>query len=349
MEKRVVWLDTARSVAIMSVVLCHASEAIYSYDMEFISKISFQSKICAFVFLTCGRLGVPLFFFISGYLLLDRKYDEDRCLSFWKKNLLGLLCTVEIWILFYNIFLSWFYERDFQFGALVKNMLFLSNVELSHMWYIPVILGIYIFLPFIAQILYHVNIELLKMPMTVIWVCLFIVPVVSVVSLSLGFEKIECLLTVSFGGGYYIFYLMWGYFTKKNVLEQFSKRFLVGVGLLSFLCVVFLQLFALDKGYAYNVWYNNACLFICAILLFEFISRKARIERGYIKNLSKCSFGIYLIHNPICLILGKWIDFRGILPIKVLELFFCVFLISWLIVCVVGRMPKIGKVLFYIK
>lgn len=86
-NKRVDWIDLARALAILFVVLCHSSEAIYSFDMKYVASLSLQSRIFEFTSFTIGRLGVPLFLMISGYLLLDRDYTDQKCKGFWKKNL----------------------------------------------------------------------------------------------------------------------------------------------------------------------------------------------------------------------------------------------------------------------
>lgn len=95
-HQRIQWIDMVRGIAILCVILCHVTENIYQLNVDSISLLDFPSKIFVFSAFTCGRLGVPLFLFISGYLLLDRHYGMEGCCKFWKKNLLSLLITVEI-------------------------------------------------------------------------------------------------------------------------------------------------------------------------------------------------------------------------------------------------------------
>lgn len=123
-EKRIEWLDIVRGIAIMMVVMNHAAEGLYFYSNVPIMERSMLSQITGFSLFTIGRMGVPLFLFISGYLLLPREYDDERCFRFWKHNLLQLLLLTEMWIIFYNIFKSWFNQSSFSIVTLVKNMLF---------------------------------------------------------------------------------------------------------------------------------------------------------------------------------------------------------------------------------
>ena len=69
---RVFWLDVARTIAIIMVVLNHATEHIYKLNINFFEHLSFSSKIFAHMAFTTGRLGVPIFLFLTGYLLLGK-------------------------------------------------------------------------------------------------------------------------------------------------------------------------------------------------------------------------------------------------------------------------------------
>ena len=78
---RIVWIDLLRCIAILCVVLCHATEAVYDFDLESMTPIR-PTVVLAFTLFTIGRTGVPIFLMVTGYLLLDRSYDEGgRCAS----------------------------------------------------------------------------------------------------------------------------------------------------------------------------------------------------------------------------------------------------------------------------
>lgn len=95
-DRRIVGLDYARAVAILLVLLVHATENLFVMDAVHLNAMSVQSRIFAIICFTLGRLGVPLFLFLSGYLLLDRSYTESSIHKFWKKNWLGMLVTTEV-------------------------------------------------------------------------------------------------------------------------------------------------------------------------------------------------------------------------------------------------------------
>jgi surface polysaccharide O-acyltransferase-like enzyme len=348
-ENRKTWIDVARCFAILCVVLCHCVEKIYALKLEFVSTLSLKSKLFAFTTFTCGRLGVPIFLFITGYLLLDRTYHNQDIKLFWKKNLVGLALTTGIWIILYDFFLCWYNQSTFDLSVLIRNLLYTESVGLSHMWYMPVILGTYLFLPFVSISLHHVDTKLLKIPVSVSFVYLFVIPTVNVICETYGWQTYQSLLGVGFSGGVYGLYIVFGYLIRKGILKPIKKIYLLFAGSVAFLCTVAIQIRAFDRDYKYCVWYTNALLFICALIIFELLSRIPFSAHRIVANLSKCSFGIYLIHNPIIMMFLKFIEFRGILPIKVIWLYILAFLSSWLIVNLVGKNQKIGKILFYMK
>ena len=108
---RIKSIDLLRTIAILCVVLCHATESIYQLNAEYFSSLSFKSSCFSFFAFTIGRLGVPFFLMITGYLLLDRNYDTKKTLHFWKNNWLHLLFCTWIWFLLYDVFLLVFFEK----------------------------------------------------------------------------------------------------------------------------------------------------------------------------------------------------------------------------------------------
>ena len=108
-------------------------------------------QICSLALFTFGRMGVPIFLMISGYLLLDRKYDAASTEKFWKENWLHLLICTEIWFLIYEIFLMAYSGEKIGFNEIIGDLLFVHKVKLSHVWYMPMILGMYVLLPFAAK------------------------------------------------------------------------------------------------------------------------------------------------------------------------------------------------------
>ncbi len=85
--KHLPWIDLLRIVSISLVVLCHATEeGIYNLSLSSVLSMQSACRIFPFTCFTLGRLGVPLFLLISGYLFLDREYNVLTTKRFWKKT-----------------------------------------------------------------------------------------------------------------------------------------------------------------------------------------------------------------------------------------------------------------------
>lgn len=298
---------------------------------------------------TIGRLGVPIFFMMSGYLLLDKNYNRENSQKFYRKNLLGLVLSTEIWIVIYNLFNAWFYERTINVGVLCRNMLFLQSTEMSHMWYMPVIIGIYIFLPFIANALQHTDYKITERIMLLAFIGFFAIPAISTILSAKGFSRIDALIDLSYSGGCYGIYFVTGYFGKKGSFDKIRTwMFLLMFGLCFFITVSE-QLILFSSGHEYTVWYNNITLFIAAFSIFVFAARVKSIEKNSaIVSLARCSFGIYLLHNPINMLLIRCVDLKN-LYIRMVVVFFITLAISWGGVYILSKNRRIGKVMFFMK
>lgn len=101
-SKRQYYLDVARVVAVFAIVLNHAvnrSFAVYHYQSAEFNAIPLAGTL---VKAACGifsNLGVPLFLMITGALILNKSMDTaDDVKRFYKRNLLPLFLTTEVWL-----------------------------------------------------------------------------------------------------------------------------------------------------------------------------------------------------------------------------------------------------------
>lgn len=351
--KRIVWLDYARALAILTVIICHSTEALYSFTLEGVARTSTVSQICEFTLFTIGRLGVPLFLFMTGYLMLDRQYDKNACIRFWKTKWCGLLLATEIWIVIYDLFLSIVNHTPLDPLMLLRNMLFLEKVAMGHMWYMPIIIGLYLFLPFIANGLKQLDdARLLKFPLGIMCLIVFLVPVISILFQCFGNNGFVSLIADGFSGGAYGCYLLIGYCVKKKLFEKSTTKALVVFGATSFVVTVALQMLAYEKMVLAPVWYNNGLLMVAGLCLFVLLSRlTVAKEPRAIWALSYYSFALYLVHFPVKMILSPLVAIWG-LPnhlIAVLALSSIVIVVSLAICYLIGKIPVIGKRMLYLK
>lgn len=351
-KKRIEWIDVIRCIAILCVVMCHAVEGnIYSFNVEFLNSLASSSKLFAIVMFSLGRLGVPFFLMMSGYLLLDREYNDDACKRFWKDKWLGLLLATEIWIVLYNVIGVIFHFTEFSAVSMIREILLLKASYMNHMWYMPMILGMYLTLPLVANALKTVQYKTILIPYVVVLVCTFGITTADVTCNILGFGLGRTIISDGFSGGGYGLYLITGYLLKKGVLKKVQNHWLIGVSFVSFICTVLMQWCAYMRWVSYNVWYDNLFLMICAVTIFELVSRVENVPcKKVFALVSKYSFAIYLIHNPINMLLQRNETLLSMpKEVGVLCVWALTIIASWIACYLISKIPKIGKVILYMR
>ncbi len=352
-------LDIIRSLAIIFVLLNHSVESYFKleeYDVAIGYNTMGNSGIM-FLF-TIGRLGVPLFLMLTGYLLLDRDFDKPGAIKrFWLHNLLSLVITWEIWLLLYNIFLSIHNEVPFDTFGWIRQMCFTELPEITHSWYLPMIIGIFVFIPFLAKGIRNVPRYALYIMLAVCFAALFIVPSINVFYNAFGTEPLTLRAQPVFWATYNGTFLLLGHMIKKRKKDPL---FLIPVDIAVIIAgvwvSVYLQIFLHANGSQYNIWYSFFTLPPIAYCLFDFLKRiKVRRGLGFIRRISICSFGIYLMHRPIQMILEREDSFFSSMtanmePIWAMWLLLIFsFFISYGITEGLSRIPAAGNLLVRVR
>lgn len=351
-NRRIQWLDTARTCAIILVVLCHVTTNVYPIFRDNILNYSNFSQLFGFLTFTLGRIGVPVFLFISGYLLLSRTYDANSSLKFWKYNLFPLFLASEIWIIVYYTFICQFKSLPFSFITLIKNMLFLGYEHISYLWYLSTILGLYLCLPFVAIVLHKINIKPIVFILFITFFYCFFIPSFNKLLSAFECSLLSPQLFLYFSGGIYGFYMIIGYLFYIKFFKKLHLIYLFGGFFISVLLTALFQLKMYHMGYPYAIWYDFFLLPIAAVFLFSFFQNYLvpSCISSFTFHVAKYSFGIYLIHMPILDIITKYISFGSMFtPIKLLIYFLLTFFISFFLVSSLSKIPVIRKYLFLIK
>lgn len=352
-KDRYQWIDLAKAAAILLVVLSHCTSRIYPFHLDGIETYAFPVQMTAFTIITATKVSVPLFLLVSGYLLLDREYDAGRCKNFWIRSCLHLWICTLVWWTVYDLFLSFvLHKQPFSFSGYLLDLLFFRRVNLNHVWYLPVLLSYYVLLPFAAKALRAFPVRMLLVPAAVFTFFSMGYPVLNIAyralhdgaSLSLQFPD-------GFSGGIYGMYLLWGYLVKKEVLKKVPARLLLALGVLGFAGMVFFQYWVYSCGVAYNVACENPLMLLVAVCAFELMSRIKKVRcYGAVRVLAYYSFSIYLIHNlPLQFIMAQAAAMQGPAILRALLPMPVVIAASLVIAWLIGRIPKVGKYLLYLK
>lgn len=330
MKKRVINLDIARTFAILSVVLCHCVESVYYSNINM--PLSLWSKIAKFLIFTFGRLGVPIFLFLSGALLLKKHIDTDGdVINFYKKKLLPLVCCYEIWIVIYNLFLYYTKFKYISIKDLILEMLFFKQIPMKHTWYLVMIIGMYISVPFLARIVKSFSIKSLFPSISIVFAISFLLPtfniVLSILGINLGYLNSQ--LSLTFAGGVYGLYIVLGYYIYSNIDKIKTKRSYIAIFIVSICLAVLIQYFGYYNTHGlisrYDIWYDSPFILISSIFLFIWFNK---INGAHIKHMA-CLIFKYLSENSLA------IFFIHIIVIELIE--------PYILLCTLfGNLTKVG-------
>ena len=146
-NKRILWLDLARVIALLSISLNHAVYRAVNVgdEISYLNNVGFSfTAIFYTIVYFFSRLGVPLFLMITGALIINKKIDTySDVIIFYKNNLLKLLITSELWIaiMYWIIIISKLpgYDIPNKFSSTIVNfiatLLFNMNYTYGNMWY----------------------------------------------------------------------------------------------------------------------------------------------------------------------------------------------------------------------
>lgn len=335
-ESTLPWVDFVRFIGIFLVVLAHVEN--WGADSKWVRDFYY----------TLSRIGVPLFFLISGYLLLSKQED---LLTFFKKRAARIIIPFLIWSIIYDVQNSQaFAESGVTFEGLLKMFIrILRGPRGGHLWFFYSLIGLYLITPILrvfvskardSDILYYIALWFLAMP--------FIYIVEEFTPIKNGFE-------IYYTGGYVGYFLL-GYYLGR--LESKAPLILTAAGL-----------FLLSLIFTFAVFYfdlppqNNELVFrsypslniilmsLAAFILIKSVGEKISIPLArFSSRVSKASFGIYLIHLLLFVWMAAGWEALGFhtdagISILVIPLITSLnLLLSWLLVFVIGKIPFLRAV-----
>ncbi len=287
------WIDCIRGIATFMVVFLHsAAPLLYKYK-----DLPLDYWMAGNIYDSLVRVCVPLFFMISGALLLCK---DEPILLFFSKRLKRILIPSMFWSLFF-VFWKAFYGKNllitpFSFYSL------LWRPSYYHLWFIYVLLGIYLYMPIIRKVI-KIYDDSILIYYVFVW---FLVASVLFFSDKFGDMSIPIYFR-PFSG--YLGYLVLGYLLSKR---DYQKRhgicaFLIFI-IFTFLTAYGTYLLTVNNegifvGYLYGYLTPNVILAsISSFILIKYLVHVTRLAHKaflvvLIKSISDCSFGIYFLHT----------------------------------------------------
>ena len=165
-DNRMVWLDVVRCVAMLMVIGVHCIDPFYiSPTMRVIPEYTHWAAIYGSLL----RPSVPLFVMMTGLLLLPVR--QQPLGTFYKKRIFRVLFPFLIWSVLYSMF-PWFtgllglpkeiigdffcYTQGHESQSLIDSLKVVAMIPFNfshkenHMWYIYLLIGLYLYMPFFS-------------------------------------------------------------------------------------------------------------------------------------------------------------------------------------------------------
>ncbi len=299
-------------------------------------------------------LGVPLFFMISGALLLSEQYSISLRDLFLRK-ILRLFFCYHIWLFFYNClpFFSGELTPDF---VTIKDEFFLKTLlgkGIYHLWFIPELIILYLVSPILKD-------AFRKKENCIYFLILFAITgafLPTILTYDFPYRRIvnsyyERSSLVMLTG--YIGYFVLGHFIHTflpALLSRMKKAVLAIIIIVScFITIVACSMDAVAKGEPSTILNTpftilSFCSCTGIFLLAKCHGAEAKKLLPGIVSINKLTFGIYLIHPFVIKLLSHFnigtLNPHPIIMIPVLTA--VVFVLSAIPIYLISRIPILNK------
>ena len=343
---RLKYLDIMRVLAMLAVIMIHVT----AYKWSDVSVYSWEWNVFA-CFNSAVRFGVPVFVMISGVLFLGKECDIKKL---YQKNIKRLAIAYVIWSVFYAVMI---HESEGR-----RTMLLNSIEGYVHLWFIPMIIGLYMLTPLLYRMIWTENLTKYYLVLSVIFV--FVLPQILTMcvdfgsglcaDIALAFQNLLEDMHFEFVFGY-PFYFVLGHYLNNMKLEKKHRRVIYLLGLCSFLATFFFtkEISELNhspvatylKNFTVNVMLQSVAVFVWV---------KYNVGKGKRENetskiwglLSKYSFGAYLVHMYVVWMLNRAFHINPLsfsaIP-AVLTVWGITVVASFLISAILNQIPVIKK------
>lgn len=274
--------------------------------------------------------GVGLFFMISGALLLNNNLSTEL---FLKRRLMKIMLPTLFWTLFYLVIRV--VETPLTLHESVRALLSIPFSTQGHgvFWFIYTLIGLYLLTPILSKWLKYVTKREVELYLC-LWVLTLIYPYLGKV---LEINESTTGILYYFAG--YVGYYVLGYYLKHFYCY---RRYHVFLALLVSICIP-LVLCIGYSGFDYYsmLWYLSIPIAAMSFCLYVLFLRMPNRHHSFISEVSRLSFGVYLIHIFIMRSILWKLDIICGLPglIQIPVIFVLTFILSLILSWLISRLP----------
>lgn len=249
--------------------------------------VSDTSYVISVIWNSVSRVAVPIFFMISGALLLNEPVNIRKAM----KRMGRVLLTLLLWSGIYYVWNLLYRNRLFDMQKI------LEEPVKKHLWFLYAIIGIYLVVPFLQSMVQNMSEEMMACFVAIWFAVITMEYILSIVGVNISYP-IPLL-----GGSCYLGYFILGYIIMTR-LEKIPLSFATCIcgALLALLSVTVLTCVCtwLEGKHVEKLFENRNILvavgtvsLFCAVLRCKEYSEQTK---KMLQFLSKHTFMIYLCH-----------------------------------------------------
>jgi len=286
-RKKLAYIDLLRSIAMYMVIALHCATGYIGNNGIFATRTWW---LCSAVN-GIGRMGVPIFFMISGLLALsDSRTLEIK--TFYKKRFVKVLIPFIFWDIIY--FLLTCFAKGTAPSILTFFRELLRTGSKYHLWYVYQILALYLLAPFIKKIVDACTKGELLIFLVIVLLQPTIFRFINTVQTAVTISPFLALVEG------YVGYFLAGYILGTWMFSRKQKGIIYALGALGLFLNIFGNYFIstpqhimtnFTEGYSLSHYLCAGALFLLARELFE-----NRAAPKPLAALAKISYGVYLAH-----------------------------------------------------
>jgi len=298
-SKRIVHIDMLRIIAAFFVIFNHTGKSGFTMFLSYKSS-SFAYWFYLF-FSVLSKVSVPIFFMISGALLLNKEQEPYKKILFRELRIFAVLFVFSVLSYSQQIYIG---AEKFSIKNFVK--VFISSTWMSPYWYLYAYLGFLLTLPLLRRLANSMTKK------DYIYLIFLVVVVTGIVPIFLylmtdGKLKLNSNFSISWIASQVCFYPLIGFFLERMVdIKKVSYKLLAIIWFINLLSALLT---------CYTTYYNNKltksfpqtflmsltainaiCLYITLKKLFINVDQNNIFTR-IIQLFGSCTFGIYLFHG----------------------------------------------------
>ena len=344
MKLRIYYMDYLRTIAIIGVLAIHAA-APYATMYQ---KIDFSMWEAGIIYNSLSRWCVPIFFMISGALLLGKK--EESLKEFFSRRANKILVPFVFWSVIYYLWRALYIYKSAASLTEFKQLFLNANIY-YHLWYFYALIAIYLLVPMFNVFCRHASQQIVGYT-------------VAMYLLFFGVFRYYAFLVPNRLVNYFpltefIGIVLLGFYLGKFEQSKRMRIIIYVAGIIGAIATILrTNALTFDQGqfssYAFGYATPNVLAMSIALFVFfkYFIMKRQQNEQfapsKLLQRISFTSFGIYLVHPMFLDVIRPYFhDANGIIihpaigiPIQVV----IILIASLIAVLILGKIPYLKRV-----